>query len=239
MTVRKWSQFIYFNRRCNTVDVVADGITNSTKSKTDVEVFIDSDKVDINVSLKVGDVAKFGQIRGADYETIKDMWQAFIDVRFNKDVESEYYKKLKKDIVSAASIGYEHAASEFNKLIQSKKKKLIHSLINGIRYHATRHDDTVVMVRLKSGKATAHDVTYLERSLYTIPLVARVTYSSKGKFPYPTMIIENSSGERLVQIRMLMDDDIIKNYVEKGPLLDKLTEIELHHSITPTTDILI
>ena len=77
--VTSWSNLVYENGSYNEITILAEGEEDQKETKVDVRVLItdqdgNPEPVNINVSLKKGNVGQFGQFGGVTYEVQKEVW---------------------------------------------------------------------------------------------------------------------------------------------------------------------
>ena len=186
-SVMKWAETVYNNNVYNKIAVVADGTANQTETKVDVAVFISTHtkelkKVDINVSLKAGDVKQFGQISGSGFDVQIKLWkQVFdIDVSSQKRVYNDYLKKTETQ--KALQHVYTYVSKELEKKLTSDNDGTLKAFATAIRYHATRNEENVQLVQLNSGKAKVYTFDNLEKAFEKIGNIrAEVTLKADVK----------------------------------------------------------
>ena len=222
--VSKWSKLLYENNKYNEIDVKADGISNQTGTKVDVSVVIDNDPVDINVSLKYGDIKQFGQISGSSFESQQNLFMKLLNIDI-KECEKNFYKKIKeKDIAGSLNESYKTATEIFNKNLRSNKNKTEKNLSEGIKHFATLNEENVTLVQLSRSEAVVYKFDNLQKLLIKHNLEA-VLNKTKA---YPQIDIKSKeSGDVLVSIRMKVENRpnglYVRNYIEKGKLLTKIS----------------
>jgi len=210
-TVKKWADVLYCNDQYNIIEVIADGTVDQSKTKVDVRVEIDKKKVNINVSLKIGDVRQFGQVGGSDFDKVAGMWK-----KLGIDINSErkpYYKELaKKEVIKAFAIVYESVVQ--NKTVQAKEFKKF------IIQNATLKEEGVSLIQL-GNQVKIYDFDKLEK----ITQEDIEMKQKKDKFGKP-FIIFHIGKQELLQIRMKIENRVkgvyVKTYIEK---LNGLTEM--------------
>lgn len=223
-TVADWADLLYNNNVSNHIEVIADGLSGQTTTKVDVYVKIDGKKVNINVSLKAGDVKTFGQVGGAGFEKQIELWKSIINIDVKKH-ESKFNGYLKKgDQVGALDYIYSQVAKEANqKLKTAQKKNILLALGEGIKYHATKNEENVILVQLNKKAATIYAFESIQNVLKNLRLEAKLEYDSKGK---PKIQFVDERNDVLLTIRMKIENKpngvYVKNYIEKGPLLSEL-----------------
>ena len=245
--VRRFSKLFLQNGRPDKVQIVSDGVSNETDSKTDVLMIYndkDGDRVvkHFDLSVKTGDVGQFGQKgggKGTDplavrFDLVQDMYNQFgVNIQ---GIKKEFAES--ENIVEAYKIAYREAADILNTKFEGanvqKESEVLRNLISGCKFFATLNDDRVKLVDFSDKGYYVLDFKRLSK-LYLnadIDLGARVIESKRDKgVGKPTLEIYNKietkkSKAKLFQIRMYMDETgYVRNYVEKGPLLKVLTKV--------------
>lgn len=238
--VRKYGNFFAKNGRPDVVEIVSDGVTNETETKTDVLMYYNNPEgkrvvQHFDLSVKSGDVSQVGQVGGggqADsletrFEFVKGLWERFgVDISPIKNafVGSE-------DIVEAYGKAYYHAAKTFaEKLVGANEDSetiVLKKFVEGIKYFATLGEDRVKLVDFSPSGYYVLDFKKLDR-LYNnkeINLTAKYTVGPKSGLPL-VHIVDTVTGKRFLQVRMYRTDaGYVRNYVEKGPILKKVTQV--------------
>ena len=245
--VRRFSKLFLQNGKADKVQIVSDGVSNETDSKTDVlMIYNDKDGERVvkhfDLSVKTGDVGQFGQKGGgkgtdpmaARFSLVQDMFNQFgVNIQA---IKQEFEKS--ENIVEAYKKAYTEAETILNtKLVGANVKKeseVLRNLISGIKFFGTLNDDRVKLVDFSDKGYYVLDFKRLSK-LYLnadIDLGARVKESTRDKgVGKPTLEIYNKietekKKEKFFQIRMYMDETgYVRNYIEKGPLLKVLTKV--------------
>lgn len=245
--VRRFSKLFLENGKADKVQVVSDGVSNETGSKTDVLMIytdVNGERVvkHFDLSVKTGDVGQFGQKgggRGTDsmlarFDLVQDMFNQFaINIQGIKDKFEQ-----SENIVEAYKTAYTEAEQILNNKFKGanveKESEVLRNLISGLKFFATLGDDRVRLVDFSDKGYYVLDFKRLSK-LYQnadVDLGARVIFSTRDKgIGKPTLEIYNKleskkSKAKLFQIRMYMDETgYVRNYIEKGPLLKVLTKV--------------
>lgn len=213
-TVQYWADLLWKNNQKNLIEVISAGTEDQTGTKVDVFVLIDRKKVDINVSLKAGDVKQFGQLGGTDFEKIQKMWK-YLDVDISKDKKKYYEFLSKKDVVGGFNVIYNTVAN---------KKTFDTTLFSDfVKYNATLRESGVTLVQL-SRNAKIYDFEKLKK-LKGMKISVKKKKDSTGK---PFVIFYNGNTE-LLKIRMKIENKptsefgvYVRTYIEK---LQGLTDL--------------
>ena len=230
----RYSRYFYINGRADQITIMADGVTGEKTQKTDVWVYVtDEDgnprKLRLNASLKVGGIGQFGQVGGDSEETQETLWNYFgVDVApalagFKKNIRGGNAK------AAFASV-YQYAASQIEDALQNAtpeaKAKMIDGIAQGITHFATLGDPKVELVDFSDGGFKILRFNNLVEKLKNVDLAA--SYEGDKAWPQVEIHERGNPKNKLLQVRMKIENRpngiYIRNYVEKGPLLEKLTE---------------
>jgi len=227
-TVKKWSKLLYENNRADKIDVLSDGLGGQTTTKVDVYVKINDQKVNINVSLKAGDVKQFGQVSGIEFEKQTKLWEtSFGFGQEIKSLESKYNSLIadKSTVPQAVTMVYQEVANLFNQGIKRGDASMIRKFANSIKYFATLNEDNVTLLQVGNDAAKLYSFDDIYQGIENMQLNATITM---GKSGLPTLLInETASGQPLIQYRVKQEfkpdgSPYIRNYVEKQTVLGKL-----------------
>ena len=227
-TVKKWSKLLYENNRADKIDVMSDGLGGQTTTKVDVYVKVNDEKVNINVSLKAGDVKQFGQVSGIEFEKQTKLWEtSFGFGQEIKSLESKYNSLIadKKTVPQAVTMVYQEVANLFNQGIKRGDASMIRKFANSIKYFATLNEDNVTLLQVGNDAAKLYSFDDIYQGIENMQLNASITM---GKSGLPTLLInETASGQPLIQYRVKQEfkpdgSPYIRNYVEKQTVLGKL-----------------
>jgi hypothetical protein len=231
----RYSRYFYINGRADQITIMADGVTGETEQKTDVWVYVtDEDgnprKLRLNTSLKVGGVGQFGQVGGDSEETQQTLWNYF---GINIDPSLPDFKsELKAGNPRAAfEQVYSYAASQIDNTLENAtpkaKAEMIDQIAQGITHFATLGDPRVELVDFSKGGFKILRFNKLKEKLGTIDLAA--TYDGEKTWPEVNIHERGNPKNRLLKIRTKIENRpngkiYLRNIIEKGPLLEKLTE---------------
>ena len=230
----RYSRYFYINGRADQITIMADGVTGETEQKTDVWVFVaDEDgnprKLRLNTSLKVGGVGQFGQVSGDSEQTQQTLWNYFgVDVAPALD---DFKSVLKNNGArDAFKQVYEYAANQMDQELRNASPKdeanIVNSIATGITHFATLGDPKVELVDFSDGGFKILRFNKLVNKLKNIDLEA--TYIDSLTWPEVIIHERGNPKNRLLKIRTKIENKpkgiYMRNLIEKGPLLEKLTE---------------
>ena len=237
--VREWVNTIYYNKRIDTVEVKADGVSDSRSTKIDVQVKITNDKgllkgVNINVSLKVDDTALFGQVSGGEFSAVSTFFSTAIQE--NMSAEQQQFQTKTSGAKKMEYI-YRQAAEKLRSKLQLNPQGAKTIIGSGIKQFATRDNagvvdengNTVEIIDLNRGEATIYDFKNVSQKLLNYNFDVKFNV---GKSGLPTIVIEEAeSNKTLIQLRSMVQNLkdakgrpylYYRNYVEKGAFLKEL-----------------
>ena len=231
----RYSKYFYINGRSDQIVIMADGVTGEKEQKTDVWVYVtDEDgqprKLRLNTSLKVGGIKQFGQVGGDSEETQQTLWNYF-DIDVSPALSN--FKSTMKSKGPKAALGqvYEYAAKQLEQKLQNASPKdevnILDSIATGITHFATLGDPNVELVDFSDGGFKILRFNKLVDRLKDIDLEA--SYVSDKTWPEVVIHERDNPKNKLLTIRMKIENKpnggiYVRNYIEKGPLLEKLTE---------------
>ena len=224
-SVRKWSKLLYENNRYDKIEVISDGLGGQKSTKVDVSVNVDGKPIDIQVSLKAGDVKQFGQVSGVEFEKQTALWEKSFGYGSEiAGLETKYNELLvQNQAAQAVTLVYNKVAAEFNKdMATTAKNRVFRSFANSIKYFATLDEENVVLLQVGNDAAKLYTFDQIYDGIENMTLQARV---SMGKTGLPTLlIVDVNSNQPLVQYRVKQEfkpdgSPYIRNYVEKQTAL--------------------
>jgi len=231
----RYSRYFYINGRADQITIMADGVTGEKTQKTDVWVYVTDKngqprKLRLNTSLKVGGIGQFGQVGGDSEETQETLWNYF---GVNVAPAMAAFKEAAKggDTREAFASVYQYAASQINSALQNStaedKAKMIDQIAQGITHFATLGDPKVELVDFSDGGFKILRFNNLVEKLKNVDLAAK--YEGDKAWPQVEIHERGNPKNKLLQIRMKIENKpngkiYTRNYIEKGPLLEKLTE---------------
>lgn len=229
--VSKWAKLLYENNRFDTIEVTSDGLGGQTTTKVDVRVKVTDDKgklvpVNINISLKAGDVKQFGQVSGAEFEKQIQLWDTLFGYgskieSMRKTYETTMFKK--KDPGTAIGKVYEQISKLLNRDFKSSPTKILKKMSEGLNYYATSGEKDVTLVQFEGGTASVYKFDDIYAKIGKLKFTASVEY---GASELPTLMI-SSGGSSLFKVRTKQEfkpdgSPYVRNYVEKEALFTKL-----------------
>ena len=225
--VRKWAKLLYENNRSDVIDVRSDGLGGQTTTKVDVFVEVNGEKVDINVSLKAGDVKQFGQVSGIEFEKQIKLWETSFG--FGQEIKSlnGQYDKLilkKETVPQAVALVYQKVAELFNQGMKRGSTDVVRKFASSIKYFATLNEDNVTLLQVGNDAAKLYSFDDIYQGLENMQMNASVTF---GKSGLPTLFINDANGNPILQYRVKQEfkpdgSPYIRNYVEKQKVLGQL-----------------
>jgi hypothetical protein len=234
----RYSRYFYINGRADQIVIMADGVTGEKEQKPDVWVYVTDEegqprKLRLNTSLKVGGISQFGQVSGGTAETQQTLWNYF-DVDVGSKLKN-FDAKVKKNTRETYKEIYEYAASQLNRELKNadpeEEAGIINSIAQGITHFATLGDRNIELVDFDRGGFKILRFNNLLRKLQTVNLEA--SYVDSKTWPEVVIHEQGNLKNRLLTIRLKIENIptkkdpnalYIRNYIEKGPLLEKLTE---------------
>ena len=238
-TVKDWVKTIYHNRRIDTVEITADGVSGATSTKIDVQVKITNNAgqlygVNINSSLKVDDTKLFGQVSGNSFNAVSRFFTQA--VREDMVDNQSGFERL-TDGPAKLQYVYKEAQRKIQAKLDTNPKQMNFIIGLGIKQFATSNNagvkdvggGYVEMIDLNMGEATIYDFRNVASKLSNYKFNS---YYKVGKSGLPTIVIEEVDTKKiLVQYRSMVQNLVdsagmpklyYRNYVEKGPFLKQL-----------------
>jgi hypothetical protein len=231
----RYSKYFYINGRSDQIVIMADGVTGEKEQKTDVWVYVTDEngqprKLRLNTSLKVGGVKQFGQVGGDSEETQQTLWNYF-DVDVSPALSN--FKSTMKSKGPKAALGqvYKYAANQLEQELRNASPEdeanVLNSIATGITHFATLGDPNVELVDFSDGGFKILRFNKLVDRLKDMDLEA--SYVSGKTWPEVVIHERDNPKNKLLTIRMKIENKpngriYVRNYIEKGPLLEKLTE---------------
>lgn len=229
----RYSRYFYINGKADQIVIMADGVTGEKEQKPDVWVYVTDEngqprKLRLNTSLKVGGIGQFGQVGGDSAETQQTLWNYF-NVNVSPALKN-FDTKVKKDPREAFKSVYEYAATQLKKELKGADAQaeagIISSIAQGITHFATLGDRNVELVDFDKGGFKILRFNNLVRKLQAVNLDA--TYVDSKTWPEVVIHERGDPKNKLLTIRMKVENKpkgiYVRNYIEKGRLLEELTE---------------
>lgn len=238
--VRDWAYLVYTNRRYDKIEVISDGLGGQRFTKVDVQVKITGDDgkllpVDINVSLKAGDVKQFGQLGGTEFSDLISFFNRLFGLGNELSSLNDDYEKMTKidhDYNEGLRMVYKKVHSILQSRFNSKSKSTptLNTLGQGITYYATLDEENVELVQLNAQEAKVYKFQNVGGVISQYRYDSN--YSESGGKRLPQIDIKNDDGKLLLRIRVKGENKVDKktnkpytyyrNYVEKGEFLGDL-----------------
>lgn len=245
-TIPRYAKLFAENGRPDSVDIISDGISDETGTKTDVKLIYKDENgqpirelLKYGQSVKVGAVKQFGQVGGGAtrdtlekrFEKLEFMWEKFgVDVSPLKTTFSTANR-----IEDAYEAAYDAAAKTLaDKLAvanDEQEKLFLKKFINGIKYFATLNDDDINLIQFDEKGYFVLDFKRLDKLLdMGMDLgvsVQKGTAKSDSTIKLPKITIkDNETGTPFMSIRMYRTSSgYIRNYIEKEAGLKALTKV--------------
>jgi len=225
--VMKWADLLYNNNIINTINIKSMGISGQTNTKVDTYVEVgDKDeapkKIDINLSLKAGDVKQFGQEAGMKWEAQERLWSNF-GISLDKQVENQYVKlHSEKKPAEAFKIVFQAAQK---KLASSNSQAISKAVGSAIVYYATLGEQNVDLLQLKGNKAVLYRFSDAVKLLEQMELDYKLTF---GSSQLPTLtFMRKSDSAPLVRIRVKKSGEgYYRSIVEKESLMSDILAVK-------------
>jgi hypothetical protein len=238
--VRDWAYLVYTNKRYDKIEVISDGLGGQRFTKVDVQVKITNDEgkivpVDINVSLKAGDVKQFGQLGGTEFSDLISFFNKLFGLGAELSSLSDDYErktKIEHDYDEGLRMVYKRVHSILQSKLNSKSQSSVtlNTLGQGITYYATLDEENVELVQLNAQEAKVYKFQNVGSVISQYNYDSN--YSESGGKRLPQIDIKNDEGKLLLRIRVKGENKIDKktnkpytyfrNYVEKGGFLGDL-----------------
>lgn len=224
-SVMSWVKTIYENNKKDTIEILGDGVSNQKSTKVDVRVKItDSENnllpVDINVSVKAGNVKQFGQVVGLDTTKIQQFFSDIFGVTADTPALSQFTNKVNdKNVSGAFKDYYKNIDNKLSTISQSTIQKMGEGIIK----YATLNEEGVQLVQLNKGEADIFRFNNVTEELKKYNYYATLNINKS----LPEISISSSS-KILFTIRAKKETDsktnkiTYRNYIEKGPFLGQL-----------------
>jgi hypothetical protein len=230
----QYSKFFYHNGKADHIAIIADGVTGEKTQKFDIKVAIRDEQgnmrnLNFATSLKTTGGDQFHQVYGSKIEKLEELFSFFrIDVKkYAKEYES------KKDWHEAISFMYTKVAEDLSKKLRTtgptSEARYVDTIADAIIHFYTKGDPAVEVAKFDAGGFKILRFNKLVDKLRDIDLSATSDVARKN--PIIRIYDAHNPAEYLIQIRFKTEQEgkIQRNYVEVGPLLEKLTQV--HHRL--------
>ena len=225
--VRRWADMLYNNNVVNTINVLSLGVSGQTETKVDTFVEIGTPeikprKVNINVSLKVGDIKQFGSAGGVTYQAQQAVWEQSFAFKNLWNVSEEEFTNHIKNEEYAEAFQLSLKAAKF---AADRHNDLGRSIGEGIVYWATLGQKKVEMVALKSQRAVVYDFRNAVEIISKEQIKSELV-TGGNRLPTLKFFVYDKEGnlQPLVQIRIMWNksNNYFRTVIEKGKYLEKL-----------------
>ena len=231
--------------RENRVEVLSDGGNpeKQNTTKVDLEIMYDGTKINL-ISLKTGAVKQFGQESGAEFDTLERFFKSNLGFGLPRDMEADFKTPKDPDYKDYNFQGpfvkaYKHMFNAIKKQVagdnEYKEYDLVKSIYEGIKYHATRGEEGVILVVLSpSAKKAYQELQFGEPLLEALRgynldahLVTgknhKIIITGKAVTPEAAKI---DKFDKLVQFRSYAQGNAVRNVVEMEGLLKDLADLQ-------------
>ena len=197
----------------NKVEVISDGgdATQQSVTKVDLKIAYDGQTTRL-LSLKAGSVKQFGQVSGAEWETVSDFFESVFDFRLPdnfkqqfgfKGRETEDYKEYNYGEGPFAKL-YSEMAKQVAVYVKGDNTqmeyKLVQKVYDAINFHATRGEEGVTMVILSpSAKVAYKELAFDARLLAALELYDLQVINEPGLKNHRISIVGNLKSDEAVQ----------------------------------------
>lgn len=228
----RYSRYFYINGKADDIEIIANGANAASEksSKVDVFVKVNGKKLRLNTSLKVGGVKQFGQVGGSELGSMEKLWRYFgVDV--NPYVK-KYEKMRGQDQFQALEYMYRSIADQLSAELagdnDTEEAKFITNISNAVSYFATLGEKNVELVDFSKGGFKILRFGDLVQKMRSVNLTASYK-EAKGRPEIGIHDVANPKRE-LVSIRVKIENKkegpYVRNIIEKGPLLEELTQVQ-------------
>mgnify|MGYP000991152510 CR=1 FL=1 len=243
-TIPRYAKLFAENQRPDSVDIISDGISDETGTKTDVKLIYKDengqpvrDLIKYGQSVKVGAVKQFGQVGGGKasdslerrFEKLEYMWEKFgIDVTPLKDmfVRSNRIEDAYEKVYDEAALMLKKELASSN---NDNEKAWLKKFINGVKFFATLNDDNVNLIQFDNNGYFVLDFKRLDKLLdmgldFDV-MVQKGAVKNDPSIKLPKIsIVDNKTGKKFLTWRMYRDGKgYIRNYIEKEDGLKQIT----------------
>lgn len=197
--VRKWGDLLYNNNLINYINVNSVGISGQTATKVDTWVEVGDEKtkpkrVDINISLKAGDVKQFGQEAGNKWEAQERLFKNF-GVEFSPPIEKKFVGHMaKKNYSDAFKVTFTEAQKLLNRNDVDSK-----TVAEAIVHYATLNESNVDLLQLKGNVAIQYQFSKTVELLSPLKLNVELKF---GASQLPTLTFIADGYGPLVSLRV-------------------------------------
>ena len=196
----------------NKVEVISDGgdATQQSVTKVDLKIAYDGQTTRL-LSLKAGSVKQFGQVSGAEWETVSDFFESIFDFRLPDNLKADFgFKGRDQEDYKEYNYGegpFAKLYSEMTKQVAAYTKgdntqaeyKLVQKVYDAINFHATRGEEGVTMVILSpSAKVAYKELAFDARLLAALELYDLQVVNEPGLANHRISIVGNLKTDEAV-----------------------------------------
>jgi hypothetical protein len=228
------------NGRFDFVQVIGDGVSGETETKTDVTFVNKTDKKFADYSLKVGTTKQIHQVGGGAVAgpraiSPEERFNILQSQLFNVDdkfpladitpVRKQFLELT--DNEERQELAYRAAVISLNKNLETpdEERTFLKNLIGALKYWMVRDDDNIKLKQFTGSKTYILDAKRFDDLLNNEDLDLVAEYVSDKATP-ELNVKDRASGEKLFTIRTYRTSSgYLRNYVEKEALFVKLTNI--------------
>jgi hypothetical protein len=248
--VGRFAKFFETNGRPDEVKVIADGVSDMSGRKTDIEMhYIDENgkrqikKFDL--SLKAGTTSQFGQVSAG---SPKEGSSKYAFSRYGFDMFKTIFgdfgvdiSSMENEFLGSANLQegvtkvYQRAVEKFQEQLAGSdddaEKKWLRTFVDNLKRHGTLNDPAVQLLQFEANKYFVLDFQKLDRLLsrdkLDLEVKGTVSKPRDGGPGWPSVVFYNKLDpkEELVRIRAKVDPDKVNNLIEKGTLFKKITKV--------------
>lgn len=237
------------NNKVDAVDIVGDGVSGETQTKTDIVFKYKGETVKVRgYSIKAGDVAQIHQVAGGGVDQTKagfanpqERYRILADEVFGVNGRALIadISGAKNEIILAAStndyqgrakaqnIAYAEAAKSLKQKLSTDTgdKKFLQTFVAGLKYMLRRDEEGVLLKQFSEKGTYILDAELLNKLYEEEGFDLDVKLGKQGNgLPYID-IFDVASKLNLLRIRTYKAKEYLRNYYEKGKLFSQLTRI--------------
>jgi hypothetical protein len=250
----QYAKFFETNGRADVVNIVSDGVSESTDRKTDVYMdFVDANGKrqlkHFDISLKVGTVKQFGQLGMGTFKTpIENRFAKTIELfsHFGVDQNSLHLSpesfniENDDDNIEMVRRMYREAAKVLDSKLTNNQSeaeyKQLQIIADAINYFGNSNDPKVKLLQLDQGRYYLLDFKRMRQKLDEINLGVMYQESGKDRLPMihfydrdkHTELEGKGAGWKLLTLRLKYEisTSYFRHLIEKEPLMKKLISVK-------------
>lgn len=236
----KYNQEFHENGKFDSIEIISDGVTNQSTTKTDIKVTANNQPLEhLNISLKVGNPI-LGQVGTGGVKLDPSTWMETakeVFGGFGVTYKSAYIDYDVKNVNDFHRRLFASTSIELNEILKNpnNEPQFVLNVIKFIRYHATLDDPNIEVVHFDKNISSLHSFADLEHNMQNVNLAV----SSGDENHRPTIkIYDVNSPARsnlLLKIRLYVTNKKASYYIEQGPLLKELTRVQTPRPVRPVS----